>query len=151
MAGIRRKRLIALIAVGALASGCGAGGYTKSDFIARANAICAGSLRQARSIPTGSDLTAYLAAELPILQAEADQLLKLKRPPDTARDRAVLSRYFDALTQTVRDYRELESAAKNGDQDTVSSVEAALAASPLESLANSYGMRSCGPPSATVA
>lgn len=151
MAGIRRKHLIALVAAGALASGCGAGGNTKSDFIARANAICASSLRQARSIPSGSDLTAYLAAELPILQTEADQLLKLKRPPDTPRDRAILSRYFDALTQTVHDYRQLEAAAKNGDQDTVSSIEAALAASPLESLATSYGMRSCGPPSATVA
>jgi hypothetical protein len=138
------------MAAAALAAGCGAG-YTKSDFIARANAICASSLRQARSVPSGSGLTAYLAAELPVLQGEAVQLLKLRRPPDTARDRAILSRYFDALTQTVRDYRELETAARHGDQETESTIEAALAASPLESLASSYGMRSCGPPSATIA
>jgi hypothetical protein len=147
----QRKSLVAVVTAAALAVGCGGGAYSKSDFVARANAICASSLRQARSIPSGSGLSAYLAAELPILDAEAGQLLKLRRPPDSARDRAILSRYFAALTQTVRDYRQLETAARRGDQDAESSIEAALAASPLQSLAISYGMRSCGPPSATVA
>jgi hypothetical protein len=149
--GTRRNRFTALIATSALAAGCGAGAYTKSDFIARADAICASSLSQARSIPSGGGLSAYLSAELPILETEANQLLKLRRPPDTARDRAILTRYFDALTQTVRDYRQLETATSQGDQDAASSIEAALAASPLESLATSYGMRACGPPTATVA
>lgn len=141
----------AVLAVAVLAAGCGGGGYTKADFIARANAICASSLRQVRSIPSGTVLTTYLATALPIVQSEAHQLLGLRRPPDNGRDRAVLNHYFGALTQTVHDYQQLEVATKRGDQETVSSIEAALAASPLESLATSYGLRACGPPSATVA
>jgi hypothetical protein len=145
-----RKRFVALVAAGALAAGCG-GAYTKADFVARANAICASSLREARSIPSGSGPTTYLAAELPILEAEADQLLKLRRPPGPAKDQAILSRYFHALDQTVQAYRQLDIAVRHGDQQTVADAEAALADSPLPSLATSYGLQSCGAPGATVA
>jgi hypothetical protein len=148
--GARHARRWAPLALAVVLAGCG-GGYTKSDFVARADAICASALRQTRSIPPGADLGGYLAAVLAVVQSEATQLRALRRPPDTAGDRATLEQYFAALGQTVSDYRQLAAAAQSGDQQIVASAEASLAASPLESLAARYGLRSCGAPTATVA
>lgn len=144
-------RFLALLALTGALAGCGGSSYSKRDFLARADAICASALRQTRSIPPGTDLAAYAAAVLPVIQSEADQLRALRRPADSARDRATLDQYFAALGQTVGDYRELAAAAKGGDQQTVANAEASLASSPLDSLAASYGLSSCGAPSATVA
>ncbi|MBV9943334.1 MAG: hypothetical protein JO262_14515 [Solirubrobacterales bacterium] len=147
-----------LIAV--FAAGCGGRAYTKSDFIARANAICADALRQTRSIPPpgaaqatlGQDaaLGAYLGSVLPVLENEASQLRALRRPPGNAREHATLERYFIALTQTVRDYKELAAAATHGDDQAVADAEAALGASQVYSLAASYGLRACGAPGTTA-
>ena len=63
----------------------------------------------------------------------------------------MLSQYLAALGQVVTAYRELETAARSGDGDTVASVEATLRASPVAALATAYGIRSCGTPGATVA
>jgi hypothetical protein len=141
----------------ALLTGCGGGGYDKSDFIAQANGICTNTLRQTRAIapPTSSSETeamaAYLSRLVPLVQSEADQLRKLKRPPEDARDRLMLSQYFAALGQVVTAYKQLEAAARSGDSDTIASVEATLRASPVAALATAYGVRSCGTPGATVA
>lgn len=132
-------------------AGCGGSGYTKHDFIARADAICASTLRQTRSIAPGTALSTYLAAFVPVLEAEESQLRALRRPPGTANDRATLDHYFAALSQAVAAYRQLAAAAKSGDGQAVSDAEAALGSSPVYSLAASYGLGSCGTPSATVA
>lgn len=142
---------MALLPVIALIAGCGGSAYTKRDFIARADAICASALRETRSIPAGPDLASYAAAVLPVIQSEANQLRSLRRPPDDGRNQARLNQYFAALAKTVRDYHTLAAAARRGDQEAVAAAEASLAASPLESLATSYGLRSCGAPGATVA
>jgi hypothetical protein len=142
-----------------LAGGCG-GGYTKRDFIARADAICASTVRQLRSIPapsfgqsaTGHDaLAGYLAAALPLVQSESRQLHALPRPPQKAADRSVLTSWLGAVAQVVEDYRQFEAAAQRGDAQRVASAEAALRASPVASLAASYGLSSCATPGATIA
>jgi hypothetical protein len=141
----------------ALLTGCGGGGFSKSDFIAQANAICANTLRQTRAIapPAAASETgataAYLGRLVPLVQSEADQLRRLKRHPGNARDRLMLSQYFAALGQVVTAYHRLEAAARSGDSDTIASVEATLRASPVAALATAYGIRSCGTPGATVA
>jgi hypothetical protein len=143
-----------------LLAGCGgASSNTKTDFVARANAICTQTLDQTRAVtpPTstaqsGGGLAAYLGHLVPLLQSEADQIRALKRPAGgTARDRLMLSRYLAALGQVVTAYRELEAAAKRGDAQAIASVEAALRANPAADLAASYGLRSCGTPGATAA
>ena len=147
----RRLAAIAavLVAVTAIAA-CG-NSYTKSDFIARANAICASALRQTRSITPTSALGEYVAAVLPIVQSEARQLRALKSPPQDARDKAALAKYFGALTQELENYRKLGAAAKRGDAQGVTNAESALRASTAASLATAYGLRSCGTPGATSA
>jgi hypothetical protein len=151
---------VALLTLAALVAGCGTA-HTKRDFIARADAICSGALRQARSIAPQSSangatqqpsaLARYLAEVLPVVQSEAAELRALPRPTQDARDRSALASYLRALAQVVQHYQELASAAKRGDAQGIAGAEAALRASPVNSLAASYGLRSCGTPGATSA
>jgi hypothetical protein len=146
----RAAGIACAMATVALIAGCGSS-YTKSDFIARADAICASALRQTRSIAPTTALGEYVAAVVPIVQSEATELRALKSPPQDARDEAALAKYFGALTQEVENYRKLGAAAKRGDGQGVTNAEAALRASPAASLATGYGLRACGTPGATSA
>ncbi|MBV8999093.1 MAG: hypothetical protein JO304_08545 [Solirubrobacterales bacterium] len=158
--GRPRASACGALLIALLAAGCGGSGYTKSDFVARANAICASAVRQTRSIPppsaaqagSGQDaaLAAYLSSVVPVLESEASQLRALRRPPGNARDQATLKRYLTALTETVTNYRQLAAAAKRGDDQTVANAEAALGASQVYSLAAGYGLRACGSPGTTA-
>jgi hypothetical protein len=150
--------LLGLVAVVALVAGCGGGGYSKSDFISRADAICTNTLRQTRALvppastsQPGGPQAAYLAQVVSLVQSEASQLRALKRPAGSAHDRATLTAYFAALDEEVAAYRQLEAAARRGDAQTVASVEATLQASPVSGLAAGYGLRTCGTPGSTAA
>ena len=139
-------------------AGCGGSSYTKSDFVARANAICTSTLRQTRALSPpastsqpGGTLAAYLGQLVPLVQSEADQLRALKRPPDDNHDSATLNSYYTALGQIVENYRQLEAAARRGDTQTVTDIEATLRASPVAGLAASYGLGSCSTPGSTTA
>lgn len=145
-----------MLVVALLVGGCGGSSYTKGDFVARADAICTGTLRQARALAPpastsqpGGALAAYLGQLVPLIRSEADQLRALKRPPGSAHDTATLTSYYSALAQIVANYRQLEAAAKRGDTQTVTDVEATLRGSPIAALAASYGLRTCGTPGAT--
>ena len=150
---------LAVLALSALLAGCGSASYTKRDFVARANAICASTLQDTRAIAPPSfshsprqqlsALAGYLANVLPHVQSEADQLRALRRPPQDAHDRAALARYLAALAGAVVDFRELAAAAKRGDEQGVASAETALRSSPVASLAASYGLASCAAPGPT--
>jgi hypothetical protein len=158
--GASLGRIVPLLAIAAVLAGCG-GGTTKADFVARADAICANTVRQTRSIPPPSfthsasqrlsALAGYLAVVLPIEQTETNQIHALPRPTQDARARAALTDYLAALTKAVSEYGELTAAAKRGDAQGVANDEAALRANPVASLATSYGLRTCGTPEATVA
>lgn len=150
----------ALIAVAVLLGGCGST-VTKSDFVARADAICASTTRQLRTIPppdvsavaparqTTAALAGYLDEVLPIAQSEAAKVRALKRPDGKPRDRAALDAYVGALAQAVVDYRALAIAARQGDAPGVASAEAALRTNRVASLAASYGLQACGSAGAT--
>ena len=156
-----RADVFGILLIALLAAGCGGSSYTKSDFVARANAICSGALRQTRSIAPpsatqasgGQDgaLAAYLSSVVPVLEREASQLKELRRPPGSEREKTTLGLYLAALTRTVAEYKSLAAAAKRGDDQAVADAEAALSSSPVYSLAASYGLRSCGTPGATTA
>lgn len=141
---------LAVAATAVIAAGCGGSSYTKHDFIVRADAICASALRETRSIASGSALSNYLTAYVPVLESEEAQLRALRRPPGTAHDRTTLQQYFAALSQTVVEYHQLAAAAKSGDDQGVANAESALGSSQVYSLATSYGMTSCGTPGSTA-
>ncbi|HUA04196.1 MAG TPA: hypothetical protein VMB27_09845 [Solirubrobacteraceae bacterium] len=143
-----------MFALAAIVAGCGGSSYTKSDFVARADGICTNTLRQTRALAppsaaSGSALSGYLGKLVPLVESEADQLRALKRPADSARDKAALTAYFAALGQVVDAYRQLESAAARGDDQTIADVEATLNANPVASLAAGYGLKTCGIPGST--
>jgi hypothetical protein len=150
----------ALVTLAALLTGCGSS-YRKRDFVARADAICTTAVRQTRSItppsftrPAARQLSAladYLAAVLPIVESEATQLRALRRPTEDASAGNTLARYLAAVAQAASDYRTLATEAQRGDAQGVSNAEAALRASPVASLATSYGLSSCANPGATGA
>jgi transposase len=152
-----RRSLVALAAAALLAA-CGS--YTKADFSASANAICAGAVRATRalmppSFASGSTqqlhaLAAYVSRVVPIVRSEARQLRALKRPAGKPRALAALERYLRALPQAVAEYVALAAAARSANPQRVASAEAALRASPLSALAGAYGLRSCASPGATV-
>ena len=150
--------LLALLCACVL-TGCGSS-YTKHDFVARADAICASAVSDARAIPppilsgTGpaqlSALAHYLAVVVPIYELEARQLRELKRPQQSATDRVELSRFLAAVSEAASEIRNLAAAAERQDAQGVTSAEATLQANEAGSLASRYGVRSCGAPSATV-
>jgi hypothetical protein len=152
------RRSLVLLALAALLAACGS--YTKADFTASANAICAGAVRETRTLAPPSfangtaqrlsALATYLARVLPIVRSEARQLRALKRPAGKPRARAALKRYLDALPPTVADYAALATAARRGDSRGVASAEAALRTSRVSAFASAYGLRSCASPGATV-
>jgi hypothetical protein len=155
----RRTGSIIATAITIAAASGGCGSYTKHDFIARADAICANALRATRSIALGGTaaatqdpaaLAAYLRRALPIIHTEATQLHALRRPSDTARDHALLTRYLQAVTETAAAYRRLAVAAQHRDPQAVANAGAALRSNPGAALASRYGLRTCGASGATV-
>ena len=148
------------LAAGVLLAGCGS--YTKQDFIARADAICTTTVRATRLIAPPSfghagaeqlrALAGYTAKVLPLVQDEAKQLAGLPRPPGGATaDKTTLTAFLGAFGALVGDYRTLETAASHANAAGVARAEAALAVSPVGSLAARYGLRSCGTAGATSA
>jgi hypothetical protein len=134
-------------AVTLMLAGCGGSSPTKSDVIARGNAICAGALRQVRATPappggTGSltGLSDYVKQVLPIVSKEISNLRALPRP---SQDGALLNRYIAAVAATKSDYGRLAAAARNGDSTGASEALAALQASPAPALAKRYGLTVC--------
>ncbi len=154
----RLPRAAPTLVLALLAAACGS--YTKADFTARADAICASSLRQLRSLAPPSfgsgevqqrlSLDAYLERALPIVSSEASALRALRRPPGDPHQRAELDRYMQALARNVADYRQLARAAAAGDVSALVRAEHALERDDVDSLAAAYGILSCGAPGATI-
>jgi hypothetical protein len=144
---VRRLRRATIAAACLAVTACGEHAVTKKDVIARANGICITALRALSSIPapaggTGSPaaLAAYLEKVVPVVEKEASATRALPRP---AKDRAILNRYVAAVSVGARQYRTLETAARNGDTAAVSQDLAALRASRAPGLAAQYGLTRC--------
>jgi hypothetical protein len=145
------RRIAGIAALAVVLGGCG-GSYTKHDFIASADAICASTVRATRALapPASAQLGPfgrYLAKLVPILQDENRQIDALRRPTG---GRAPLRRYLDALRESVVEFRALEAAAKAGNPESLARAQEALRSNPVTSLAANYGLRSCAAPGATV-
>lgn len=132
-------------------AGCGSHAETKQDFVARADAICAATTRDLRTVsgtpPSGVAAVArYLSGVIPLLERELKQLRALPRP---AARRVELGRYLAAQAQIVARYRTLADAARHGDAGAVNQALAALSSSPAAGLASSYGLADCAGASGT--
>ena len=143
---------VVAIALAGLLAGCG-GALTKRDFSARADAICATTLRQIRAVPPPSfsggsaqrlsSMAGYLSRVEPLVKSEAAQIRHLPRPGGSDRQRQALARYLSALTLAADEYGAMAVASRRHAANAVAEAETALAANPLTSLAAGYGLGSC--------
>ncbi len=141
----RGRRTAAGLLLALAVAGCGGHTATKSDVIARGNAICAAAVRELRATapPAPGSLPAlsrYLQQLLPIVRREVSDLKGLPRP---AQDRALLDRYVSGVTKLGSTYADLAAAAERGDQEGVDQALAALQANSASALAGRYGLRQC--------
>jgi hypothetical protein len=141
------RRCACAVATALTLAGCGGHTATKRDVVARANAICAATLRAVRSVPppaggsaSAAALSPYLQKVVPIVQKEAADTRALPHP---ARDRALLDRYVAAVTATATQYRRLAAAAARQDSAAVSQALAGLRVNPAGTLAAQYGLSQC--------
>lgn len=137
-----------------LPAACGGTTPTRQDVVARANAICAGALRDIRAVPATADssgsltgLAAYLRHVAPIVANEAREIQALPKP---SQHRALLERYMSAVGRDAAQYRMLAAAARTGDAAGVAQGLANLRASPSASLATEYGLSQCAAPGSTA-
>jgi hypothetical protein len=156
-AGGRSRLGIALAIVAGTLGGCGSSGESKSDFVARANAICETAVRDVRDVtlPSASGggtspsaLSRYLHTVTPVVEGEVKQLRALPRP---AADRALLDRYLNALASSAAQYRVLDEAARHRDRAALAGAVGALRASPAAQLAARYGLAECAGSAGTAA
>jgi hypothetical protein len=156
-AGGRSRLGIALAIVAGTLGGCGSSGESKSDFVARANAICETAVRDVRNVTLpsasggGTSLSAlarYLHTVTPVVEGEVTQLRALPRP---AADRALLDRYLNALASSAAQYRVLDGAARLADRAALAGAIGALRASPAAQLAARYGLAECAGSAGTAA
>jgi hypothetical protein len=156
-AGGRSRLGVALAIVATTLGGCGSAGESKSDFVARANAICETAVRDVLDVtlPSASGdgtslsaLSRYLQTVTPVVEGEVKQLRALPRP---AADRALLDRYLNALASSAAQYRVLDDAARHRDRAALAGATGALRASPAAQLATRYGLAECAGSAGTAA
>jgi hypothetical protein len=151
------RRLLMIAAAGAacsLLAACGGTQVTKSDVVARGNAICAGALRDMRAVPAPAGtsgslaaLSAYERQVAPIVEREAKAIQALPKPSE---ERALLERYMAAVARDAAQYRVLAGAAQAGDAAGVAQALATLRQSGAASLAGQYGLTQCAAPGSTA-
>jgi hypothetical protein len=138
------RLVLASAAVVLVIAGCG-GSVTKADVIARADAICTGTLRSIRAVapPAGSstaDVARYFERVLPIVAGEAAHVSKLPRP---APSRDVLNQWISSMRLEAAQYRALATGAQLGDRPAIATALGALRRNPATGLAGRYGLREC--------
>lgn len=149
---IRSGGLVAVaIAVAVLAAGCGGGGgggnrLTKEEYITQADAICkaANAKIDALGTPATLDEIAKLAEQATSIQQQALDDLRALKPP--AEDEATLNKAYDLVEQQVTFGKQIEEAAKAGDQAKIQEIVAQV--TPInqqaDQIAKDYGLVECG-------
>jgi hypothetical protein len=137
-----------------LVAGCG-GGIDHRQYVQRADAICAFTLRSVRSLTPpqlsgatsahDASLAVYLGQLVPLLRRELRQLRALPRPSERAAQTRALDGYLASLNRSVSRFASVEQAARSGDGDgdVVNLLESELAADPAPRLAFAYGLTGC--------
>jgi hypothetical protein len=141
----RRGWPVALLASAVLLiAGCGST-VTKKDVVARADGICADTLREVRAVPAPvsqsvAALSAYYARVAPIVESEATAVEKLPRP---RQDQRVLNRWISSVDLFAAEYRAIANAARLGDRQAIATAQAAVRTNDAPALAAGYGLRVC--------
>ncbi len=144
---MRAAALVAALAALA-AAGCGGGGgerLSRDDFVAKADAICAGALADERKLaaPTAiSDIPGYVDKALPIVDHTISRLREL-RPP--AEIQSQVDDWLGKATQARGQLNTLRSAARTGEEATVHTAAATETGlgEQRDAAARQLGLTSC--------
>ena len=148
LTGARRCALLACVGVLAVASGCGSPPPPQASYAARAQAVCASALRQARDLtssgpPAGTAApgSGYAGRLVWILTGELAALRRLPPPPAA---RAAIERYLTALGRARDELAVLARPGAAAGNAAAPAAAAALRALPVAALARAAGLPACG-------
>jgi hypothetical protein len=135
----------ATAALGLLLVGCGAAKGTP-DFVAKANAICAGANRQVEALPTQADtlrgLVASVSAEVPLAQAELTKLKALTAPSGKE---AIFAKVLTNLGAELAAVQQIIKDARHSRTSAIAAIGQRMApvANELDSEAIALGVTQC--------
>ena len=129
----------------ALVAGCGDGRLSHSDYVKRADAICAAYAAATKPNVrphSYTEIVAYVRKTLPLYEA-ALRRLKVLRPPST--DAATVHRWLAADRRVAKAIRGLGEAAERRDFPSVTAAasQAQLAGTESRRAAAALGMHVC--------
>ena len=148
-AGLFAVALVAGLAAASCGGDGGGGGgeaLTKEEWIAQADAICAGANAQIDALgePAGlEDVADFSAKAEEISRAQLEKLRALT-PPEG--DAAAVGEMLGLVEQVIDEAAKLGDAAKEGDVGKINEIVAAI--DPIneraDQLAQDYGLQECG-------
>ena len=129
----------------ALVAGCGDGGLSHSDYVKRADAICAAyaDATKPNVRPRSyTEIVAYVRKTLPLYEAALRKLEALRPPPA---DAATVHRWLAADRRVSKVVRSLGEAAERRDFPSVTTAasQAQLAGDQSRRAATALGMQLC--------
>ena len=129
----------------ALVAGCGDGRLSHSDYVKRADAICAAYADATKPVVrprSYTEIVAYVRKTLPLYEA-ALRRLKVLRPPSA--DAAAVHRWLAADRRVAKAIRSLGEAAERRDFPAVTAAasQAQLAGSESRRAATGLGLHVC--------
>jgi hypothetical protein len=152
LAAMRCTRWIApllIIAVSALAAGCGGGpqAVSSAELVQRGDEICGHARAQFAKVQAGAPANASEAADQTqqLIGVTDDELASLRdlEPPDE--QRAAYNRYLEAFQRAVDLFKQGKDAADNQNGDGYATAQAAVAAGAKkrQQLAQALGFKEC--------
>jgi hypothetical protein len=114
---------------------------TKTDFITKADAICAEANSALGSLPS-ADAATIAGQEADITQNVVDQINALGAPSE---DASTLQQYLDAENEVLDNYKKVQLAQARNDTTTLSTLNQAIDAAKAraEASATAYGFQEC--------
>lgn len=127
-------------------AGCGGSGPSRSEFISRADRICASAASEIRRVPQPANLAAaeaYFRSSRQIVEGVRKRIGDL---PEPKADRQAIAAYLDSFAPPLAAYHQLESASRRGDAAGVRRAAAGLrrVSARTDRLARDLGMERCG-------
>jgi hypothetical protein len=121
-----RTTRVGIVGVALVGLGCGGAPLSKSEFDAKANAICAGYTKKINAVPAPrnvGDVPAYVGLVKPVLERGVDELASLRPPREL---KATYDSWMSTQREALKQADELRSAAEENDVVGVNRVIQAL-------------------------
>jgi hypothetical protein len=146
---VRRLLLLPTLLLAVAAAGCGDKALSKSEYVAKADAICAKYDKRLEALPNPKsikDIGALADKAIPIVDAGIGELKDLK-PPDGVKSQ--VDHWLELNERELADFKSLRDAAKKGDASKTQSIATDISSQEKQAdeAAQRIGLKECGRPS----